>query len=717
MKKIFISIVVVSLCSSQSPEIRKYNQDVKTSFGKEKVDAINNLVFYRGGKPEFHDKNRKLLLKSLSLADSLKYAEGRVDSWLGMSSLYSHKDSIKKYVEKADLVSDAIGYKRGIAEVLRKYALLALKKKEYVTSLEKAKKAESIYNTINSETNFFFIGRQAATLNQISNIYSSMGDVGTSLDYSLKAMEILSDNKDHSNYRAAKNRAIQSYAELERYRKSLSLSLELIDESIIYGDSTNFSNGIYRASHAYRNLGILDSAVAFSRKVLELDIILNNHDFIMSDYSLIGDIYFEMNELDSALAMYEKTLLTSQKDANISSDEKISFVTKTKIDLGRTYLEKNKNELALELLLEGVGLAIEHNQKQYLVTGYKALYQYYKNNSMYKDALENYEAYITQKDLISGQDAQNKLSNLEIQKEVSRSESELSVLEQKAQIQNLEISRQKTIRNAFASVGLLIIALGLALYYNIRSRNKALEEENKRKQEELEAALQLQLSMLPKENPETESYISAASMNAAETVGGDYYDFFPQPDGSVYVVCGDATGHGMAAGMVVSMTKTGLETIASETPNKLLGKLNDTIRKMKTGRNQMALSVVKLDKNNLEFSSAAMPPTYLFRQSDQSINELYATGLPLGALAQESYDLIKETMDTGDVIVMLSDGLPERTNALNAQLDYPAVEKCVQEHAHKSPSEIINELERLGDSFSNGEPHADDITIVVLKKK
>jgi serine phosphatase RsbU (regulator of sigma subunit) len=717
MKKIFISVVLVSLCSSQSPEVRKYKQDIKTSFGKEKVDAINNLVSHRGGIPEFHDENRKLILESLSLADSLKYAEGRVDSWLGMSSLYSHEDSIKKYVEKADLVSDAIGYKRGIAEVLRKYAVLAVKKKDYVSALDKAKKAEAIYQTINLETHRLFVDWQASTLNQISNIYFSMGDVSTALNYNLKAMDILTDNNDHSNYRASKNLAIRNYAELERYRKSLSLSLELIDESIIYGDSTNFSNGIYRVSYAYRNLGILDSAVAFSRKVLELDIILNNHDFIMSDYSLIGDIYFEMNELDSALVMYKKTFLSAQENQNVTQDQKINFVTKTKIDLGRTYLKKNNNDLALELLLDGLDLAIEHNQKQYLSFGYESLYQYYKKTSMYKKALENYEAYITQKELISGQEAQNKLSNLEVQKEVSRSESELSVLEQKSQIQDLEISRQKTIRNAFASVGLLIIALGLALYYNIRARNKTLEEENKRKQEELEAALQLQLSMLPKENPETESYISAASMNAAETVGGDYYDFFPQSDGSVYVVCGDATGHGMAAGMVVSMTKTGLETIATETPNKLLGKLNEIIRKMKTGRNQMALSVVKLDKNNLEYSSAAMPPTYLFRQSDQSINELYATGLPLGALEKESYDLIEETMDTGDVLVMLSDGLPERTNTLNVQLDYPAVEKCVQEHAHKSPSEIINELERLGDSFSNGEPHADDITIVVLKKK
>ena len=131
MKKIFISILLIATGISQSPEIRKFSQQIETSFGKEKVDAINNLVFHRGS-PEFHNENRKLLLESLSLSDSLKYAEGRVDSLLGMSSLFSNNDSIKKYVEKADLVSDAIGYERGIAEVLRKYAMLALNKKEYL---------------------------------------------------------------------------------------------------------------------------------------------------------------------------------------------------------------------------------------------------------------------------------------------------------------------------------------------------------------------------------------------------------------------------------------------------------------------------------------------------------------------------------------------------------------------------------------------------------
>jgi len=41
-------------------------------------------------------------------------------------------------------------------------------------------------------------------------------------------------------------------------------------------------------------------------------------------------------------------------------------------------------------------------------------------------------------------------------------------------------------------------------------------------------------------------------------VGGDYYDFFEQADGSLYAICGDATGHGTPSGMLVSITKAGI---------------------------------------------------------------------------------------------------------------------------------------------------------------
>ena len=571
MNRILAYLFLIGFVLAQNPEIRQYKREIKTATGKEKVDAINNLMSWRGSRPEFHDENRKLILEAISLADSLKYAQGRVNAWLSMSDLYSNTDSIKKYVEKADLVSDAIGYQHGMAQVLRKYAGLDFKKKDYISALEKAKKAEAIYQIINQETNFHFVDWQSACLSQISSIYGTMGDISTALDYNLKAMAVFSDNKSHSGYRGAKNTAAIRYRALERHRKSLLLSLELIDESLTYGDSTNFSNGLYQASVAYRKLGVLDSAVFYSQKVLALDIELNNHDFILSDYSLIGDVFYEMEEMDSALAMYEKTAEMGATNKHISPNTKKNFLSANNISLGAVYLKQGKISLSQSFLEKGLQQSKEWNYKPIIQSAHGVLYELYEKKNNYQKTLEHYKAYIAYKDTLSGQEAQNKLANLEIQKEVSRSENERAVLEQKARIQDLEISKQKTIRNAFASVAVLIIALGWALLHNIRVRNKVLEEENKRKQEELDAALQLQLSMLPKENPETDSYISAASMNVAETVGGDYYDFFPQKDGSVYIICGDATGHGMAAGMVVSMTKTGLQTITRESPINFLG--------------------------------------------------------------------------------------------------------------------------------------------------
>ena len=710
MKKTLSIFIAIAIGFAQNPEIRKYKHELKTATGKERVDVINNLLGYRN-VPEFRNENKKLAREAIVLADSLKYAEGRVDSWVSMAFLHTDTDSIKNYVEKADLVSDAIGYQKGIAKVLQRKAGVDNREKNYLTALEKAKKAERVFNELSDKP------REAGTLNQIAGIYYSMGDFGTSLDYRLRAMETLSSNKESSIYRSAMNGAGVLYRDLERPRKSLSISLKLIDESLVYGDSTNFSNGLYHTSGAYRKLGILDSAVIYSKKVLGLDIELNNHDFILSDYSLIGDIYFEMNQLDSALAMYKKTEKIILEDKKLSLNQKINFTTKNTLDIGSIYLKQGRTQKSLPYLQEGLALAKKHKFKSYMTYAHRSLFDLYEKDKNYKKALEHHKAHIAYKDTLTGQEAQNKLANLEMQKEVSRGEAERSVLEQKAQIQDLEISKQKTIRNAFASVAFLIVALGWALVHNIRVRNRTLEKENKRKQEELEAAMQLQLSMLPSQTPETDSYTSAASMKVAETVGGDYYDFFQQDDGSIYIICGDATGHGMAAGMVVSMTKTGLETISSEAPNTLLKKLNETITKMNTGRNQMALTVAKLNGDELEFSSAAMPPTYLYRQSDKSLNELSATGLPLGAMKKETYDLAKEQMKEGDVLVMLSDGLPERVNTDAAQLDYPAVEECVKANAHKTPEEIIKELESLGDSFADGEPNPDDITIVVVKKK
>jgi ligand-binding sensor domain-containing protein len=88
-----------------------------------------------------------------------------------------------------------------------------------------------------------------------------------------------------------------------------------------------------------------------------------------------------------------------------------------------------------------------------------------------------------------------------------------------------------------------------------KENQRILQLENDRKTKELEGARQLQLSMLPKELPKLQNYDIAVYMKTATEVGGDYYDFNVGADGTLTVVIGDATGHGMKAGTIVSMVK------------------------------------------------------------------------------------------------------------------------------------------------------------------
>src|SRR5262245_16166122 len=89
-------------------------------------------------------------------------------------------------------------------------------------------------------------------------------------------------------------------------------------------------------------------------------------------------------------------------------------------------------------------------------------------------------------------------------------------------------------------------------------RLQELEGDHRRKTEELAFARQLQLSMLPTRNVSLDNVEIVGHMRAATEVGGDYYDFIEMADGRVCVAVGDATGHGMAAGLVVGMVKMGL---------------------------------------------------------------------------------------------------------------------------------------------------------------
>ena len=245
---------------------------------------------------------------------------------------------------------------------------------------------------------------------------------------------------------------------------------------------------------------------------------------------------------------------------------------------------------------------------------------------------------------------------------------------------------------------------------------KIIQEENERKTQELEEARQLQLAMLPKELPQLPNLEIAVYMKTATEVGGDYYDFHVGEDGILTAVIGDATGHGMKAGTIVTITKSQFNSLASSKDIlKTFSKISDVIKDMHFRQLSMCMTMIKLHGNKLTLSSAAMPPTLIYRKSTKEVEEIEMKGMPLGAMRNFPYEVRETSISSGDTILLMSDGFPELMNESKEMYGYNRARTLFKETATRTPEEIIETLTKAASDWISDKDPDDDVTFVVIK--
>ncbi len=252
----------------------------------------------------------------------------------------------------------------------------------------------------------------------------------------------------------------------------------------------------------------------------------------------------------------------------------------------------------------------------------------------------------------------------------------------------------------------------------MEAEKRTLEAENERKSKELEEARQLQLSMLPAKLPEHPHLQIAVHMQTATEVGGDYYDFNEEANGVLHVAFGDATGHGMQAGTIVALMKGMFVSDATRLDLKeFMSHCTRSFKGIRLGRLLMALSVLKIQDRKVSFTSGGMPPAYIYRSQDSRIEEILLKGMPLGAMKNFPYAVEEHHLNPGDVILLLSDGLPEQKNAGGEMFGYDRVEEGLRQVARRSPEEIVQYFLAAGETWMDGVAQDDDITLMVIKMK
>ncbi len=247
------------------------------------------------------------------------------------------------------------------------------------------------------------------------------------------------------------------------------------------------------------------------------------------------------------------------------------------------------------------------------------------------------------------------------------------------------------------------------------SEKKVILAESQRKSEELERAREIQMMLLPQKPPEFPFLDIAVEMKTATEVGGDYYDFFPRGTNYLYVVTGDAAGHGIPAGMMVALTKSALKTMGVRPANLILKRLNYVLKDIMPEKLQMALNVAYIGEHEIEFSAAAMPPVIMYNAQKGKVVELTNAGLPLGYMEEATFELVTIQFHKDDILVFYTNGLPNTTNTSNEYLGNSVIKDMVLENHEKSAEEILKTIITLPEWFSRSRQMNDDITVVVVK--
>lgn len=253
---------------------------------------------------------------------------------------------------------------------------------------------------------------------------------------------------------------------------------------------------------------------------------------------------------------------------------------------------------------------------------------------------------------------------------------------------------------------------------HVKQQQLAAELVNK----ELEVATEIQARFFPQQTPNLKGYEVAGCSIPAKDVGGDYYDFIPNPEpGQHGFVVADVTGKGVPASLLMATMRATLRANIQNNPNDIvqaLRQVNGDIYRDSPVDKFITSIYCNLDyeSHELSYVNSGHNPPYIVRANDNRIEELDQGGLMLGIM--EEIDLPKATLsiDKGDILMLFSDGVTEATNPSSELFSEERFEQWLLDHNQLSAEEMKDALLKTLRDYADGSPQSDDITFIIVKR-
>jgi sigma-B regulation protein RsbU (phosphoserine phosphatase) len=238
---------------------------------------------------------------------------------------------------------------------------------------------------------------------------------------------------------------------------------------------------------------------------------------------------------------------------------------------------------------------------------------------------------------------------------------------------------------------------------------------------EMKVVADIQRSLLPAQMPNIPTMALAAHYQTSHRAGGDYYDFFPLPDGKWGLLIADVSGHGTPAAVLMAVTHSLAHSYPGPAmpPGRMLEHVNNHLTARYTAQSDTFVTafygVYDPADRSLTYASAGHNPPRLKRCVDGTLDLLNgATGLPLGISPVEKYREQTYRLVPGDQLVLYTDGITEANNEQGEMFGLARLDK-VLENCAVGASDLLQSVLNALREFTGDEPAHDDRTLLVAK--
>jgi len=240
-----------------------------------------------------------------------------------------------------------------------------------------------------------------------------------------------------------------------------------------------------------------------------------------------------------------------------------------------------------------------------------------------------------------------------------------------------------------------------------------------RLQEEMRLAYEIQVDLLPKSQPVLPGYKIAGKSIPAKDVGGDYFDFIPDGDKILAFCLGDISGKGIPAALLMANLQATLrgQTLMGKDCKDCVSFANEILYH-NTAPNKFATlfyGVIDSTKNELSYCNAGHNNPFYFSH-DNKLTPLDKGGLIVGIMPSVPYEEEKIPFNSGDLLVIFSDGVTEAMNAAEEEFGEQKLIDLIIKNRHESPENLIDIIINNVKIFTSGQAQSDDITVVIVKR-